>query len=37
MMPVMLAAPKGFVAARFGPVFPLERRVVFEERSAAGQ
>ncbi len=36
---VMLAAPKGIwglVVERFGwPVFPLERRVVFDERSAA--
>jgi branched-chain amino acid transport system permease protein len=36
---VMLTAPKGIwglIAARFGfSVFPLERRVVFEERSAA--
>jgi hypothetical protein len=41
MMPVMLAAPKGLwglVAERLGfSVFPLERRMVFEERSAAGQ
>ncbi len=38
---VMLAAPKGIwglVVERFGfSVFPLERRVVFEERSAARQ